>query len=241
MPTGSHYSNVVFIRRQRYWSAVPARPTDGTPYAAAHAEGKRALRTLALDTASTLLEQHGPVALTMRRIAAEMGCSTTVLYTIFGGKSGIAETLWREGFARLRTALAEARGPDPLARLAAMGHAYRRNALANRAYYSIMFQRPIPGFQPSEQARAESLEPLNVLADAVADCLDAGVFERGAPDYIARVLWAASHGAVSLELADYEGATDAEQRFDDLIGAAAAWFMPAHPARPDVPAPRPRP
>jgi hypothetical protein len=39
------------------------------------------------------------------------------------------------------------------------------------------------------------------------------------------VLWAATHGAVSLELAGYEGAIAAEQRLDDLCAAAAAWFM----------------
>lgn len=203
----------------------PARPAAGTPFAAAHAEGRIALRTLALDTAGKLLTEHGPAALTMRRIAADMGCSTTVLYTMFGGKSAIAEELWREGFARLREALEHAEGPDPLARLAAMGQAYRTCALANRAYYAVMFQRPIPGFEPSEQAYAESLLALRELAAGVADCIDSGVFLPGDPDHIAGVLWAASHGAVSLEIAAYEGAVNAEARYHDLMAATAAWFM----------------
>ena len=41
-------------------------------------------------------------------------------------------------------------------------------------------------------------------------------------------LWAATHGAVSLELAGYQGAVDAEHRFSDLCAAAAAWFMPSN-------------
>lgn len=65
---------------------MPSRPAAGTPYAAAAAAGKHALRTLVLDTASRLLEDDGPDALTMRRIASEVGCSTTVRYTMFGGK-----------------------------------------------------------------------------------------------------------------------------------------------------------
>lgn len=203
----------------------PARPAAGTPFAAAHAEGRIASRTLALDTAGKLLAEHGPAALTMRRIAADMGCSTTVLYTMFGGKSAIADELWREGFARLRKALECAEGPDPLARLAAMGKAYRTFALANRAYYAVMFQRPIPGFEPSEQAYAESLLTLRELAAGVADCIDSGAFRPGDPDHIAGVLWAASHGAVSLEIAAYEGAVNAEARYHDLLAATAAWFM----------------
>ncbi len=207
----------------------PARPAAGTAYGEAYAAGRQVVRRLLLDAASRLLEAEGPDALTMRRIAAEVGCSTSVLYTMFGGKSGVAEGLWREGFERLRQALEQAEGADPLGRLAAMGRAYRANALANQAYYAVMFQRPIPGFQPSPQAYAESLRSLRLLVDAVADCIDAGVFRAGDPAHIAGVLWAAAHGAVSLELAGYEGAGDAEARFQDLLAAAAAWFFAHHP------------
>jgi AcrR family transcriptional regulator len=202
----------------------PARPAAGTAYAEAYAAGRQVVRRLLLDAASRLLEAEGPDALTMRRIAAEVGCSTSVLYTMFGGKSGVAEGLWREGFERLRQALEQADGADPLGRLAAMGRAYRENALANRAYYAVMFQRPIPGFQPSAEAYAESLRPLQLLVGAVADCVDAGVFRAADPAHIAGVLWAAAHGAVSLELAGYEGASDAEARFQDLLAAAALFF-----------------
>jgi AcrR family transcriptional regulator len=196
-----------------------------TPYTAAQAAGKASLRRVFLDIASVLLEQHGPEALTMRRIATEAGCSTSVLYTMFGGKAGIAEALWREGFERLSAALDAAAGDHPLERLGAMGRAYRANALANGSYYAIMFQRPIPGFEPSPEAYEVSLVPLRTLANAVAECSRAGVFRAEDPNYIASVLWATTHGAVSLELAGYEGVVDAERRFDDVCGAAAAWFM----------------
>ena len=150
------------------------------------------------------------------RIAVEVGCSTTVLYTMFGGKPGVAEGLWREGFDRLRQAMERVQADAPLGRLAALGHAYRANALANRAYYAVMFQRPIPGFEPSADAYADSLRPLRILVDAVADCIRAGVLRPADPAHVAGVLWAAAHGAVSLELAGYEGASDAQARFQSL-------------------------
>jgi AcrR family transcriptional regulator len=207
--------------------------TAGTPYATAQAAGKASLRRLLLDTASAVLEREGPDALTMRRIAGEVGCSTSVLYTMFGGKPGIAEALWQEGFERLGAALDQAGGADPLQRLAAMGRAYRTNALANRSYYAVMFQRPIPGFEPSPDGYEASLKPLHALAETVADCIRAGIFRAADPMHIAGVLWAATHGAVSLELAGYEGAVDAEHRFDDLCAAAAAWFMTREGHQPD--------
>jgi AcrR family transcriptional regulator len=208
----------------------PVRPAPDTPYGQAYVEGREALRRVVLDAASRLLESEGPSALTMRRMAGEVGCSTSVLYTMFGGKTGVAEALWREGFDRLRRALLAAEGADPLDRLMAIGKAYRANALDNSDYYAIMFQRPIPGFAPSAEAYAASLEALQVLVDAVADCVDAGVFRREDPSHIARVLWAAAHGAVSLELAGYEGAIDAERRFHDLITAAADWYIAQRPS-----------
>jgi AcrR family transcriptional regulator len=203
----------------------PVRPAADSAYGQAYAAGRQAVRRLVLDVASRLLEAEGPEALTMRRIAAEVGCSTSVLYTMFGGKSGVAEGLWREGFERLRQAMERVEADDPLGRLTALGHAYRSNALANRAYYAVMFQRPIPGFEPSAEAYADSLRPLHILVGAVADCLEAGVFRAADPTHVATVLWAAAHGAVRLELAGYEGAADAEARFQDLLAAAAAWFF----------------
>ena len=202
-------------------------PQARTPYAEATQAGRQALRKLILDTASALLEAEGPEALTMRRIASDVGCSTTVLYTMFGGKQGIAEALWREGFARLAAAFQQIKATDPLARLRAIGETYRSNALANRSYYAVMFQRPIPGFEPSGEAYQAALEPLRILTDAVRDCVDAGVFRAEDPEHIAGVLWAAVHGSVSLELAGYAGAQDdAEARFTALLAASAAWFTP---------------
>jgi AcrR family transcriptional regulator len=63
-----------------------------------------------------------------------VGCSTTVLFTMFGGKEGLADALYREGFERLTRRLERVPDEDPLARLGALGHAYRANALAERAY-----------------------------------------------------------------------------------------------------------
>jgi AcrR family transcriptional regulator len=200
-------------------------PPAATPYHRAYLTGRDAQRRVVLDAASSILQAEGPHALTMRRIAGEVGCSTSVLYTMFGGKAGVAEALWLEGFERLRVALVAVAEDEPLGRLAAMGRAYRAFGLANPAYYSVMFARPIPGFDPSADAYAESLRPLQLVVDAVAACVAAGVFRPVDAAHVARVLWAAAHGAVSLQLAGYEGAVDADSGFDDLLAGAAAWFF----------------
>ena len=204
---------------------MAAKPAGGTPYAQAYEAGRHAQRRLLLDAAGRLLDNEGPDALTMRRIAGEVGCSTSVLYSVFAGKAGVAQALWCEGFERLHSDLAAVEGDEPLARLAGMGQAYRAFALANRAYYAVMFSRPIPRFEPSSEAYEVSLRPLRLLTDAVAGCVTAGVFRAVDPAHTARVLWAASHGAVSLELAGYEGAVDADRCYRDVVAAVANSFL----------------
>lgn len=75
-------------------------------------------RALLLSAASTLLADEGPEALTVRRIAATAGVSTMGVYSRFGGKDGVVDALFREGFDGLLAAMLEApTTDDPLADL----------------------------------------------------------------------------------------------------------------------------
>jgi AcrR family transcriptional regulator len=194
------------------------------------------MRRTLLDAASRLLLEEGPGALTMRRVAGAVGCSTTVLYTMFGGKEGLADALYREGFERLRRRLEAAGGdPDPLGRLRALGRAYRDSALAEPGYYGVMFQQAIPGFRPSPESLVVAGASLGVLTQAVRAAMEAGVVKAGDPRAMAEVLWAAVHGAVSLELAGhFPGPEVADDRFQTLASAAILPFLP----RPDLPTTR---
>ena len=198
-----------------------------TAYAKARERGSEALRRALLDTASRLLVKEGPQALTMRRVAAAAGCSTTVLYTTFGGKHGLADGLYREGFARFAKRLAAVPSDtDPLTRLIALGEAYRDNARENPTYYGVMFGGAMPGFVPSEEALVQAAATLQALIDQVQVCMDAGILVPGDPQVVAEVLWAATHGAVSLELAGFfPDEQTAHERFRTLTTGAGLMFV----------------
>lgn len=188
------------------------------------------MRGALLDEASRLLVEEGPQALTMRRVAAAVGCSTSVLYTMFGGKGGLAEALYREGFERLGRRLEEAAGADgapddAVSRAAELARVYRASALADRGYYGVMFGQAIPGFVPSEESLAVADVSLGMLAEAVREAMDAGVLVRADAGAVAEVLWAAAHGVVSLELAGHFGPEVAEERYRTLTRAALAPFF----------------
>ncbi len=195
-------------------------------YASIQTRGREALRRAILDAATRLLVEGGLPALSMRRVAAEVGCSTTVLYTLFGGKQGMVEALWREGFDRLWQAEEVVLATDdPLGRLAALGWAYRQHALENPDYYRVMFGAAVPNFRPSARALELSRQTFRVLVDAARACIEAGLFRREDPELVASVLWTVVHGAVSLQLNGDFQEPEARIVFERAMRAAAEGFL----------------
>ncbi|MET8866241.1 TetR/AcrR family transcriptional regulator [Nonomuraea sp. NPDC004580] len=203
-----------------------------TPYQQAQREGQSVVRAAVLDAAKLLLVSEGPAALTVRRIAAEAGCSTKVIYTLFGGKDGLSEALWLEGFARLeQRLLAVPHEEGPLDRLMAVLGAYRAYALAEPDYYRVMFLGALPGFRAGEEATRTAKHTFGLLVASVAACLEAGELTGGAAAEIADLLWMAVHGAVSLEIMSYFEEADASPRYRLLCTSVLTRFLPAHDRR----------
>ncbi|WP_327583047.1 TetR/AcrR family transcriptional regulator [Nonomuraea sp. NBC_00507] len=197
-----------------------------TAYQQAQQEGQDVVRAAILDAATRLLVTEGPAALTVRRIAGEVGCSTKVIYTLFGGKDGLGEALWLEGFARFeRRLLAVSALDDPLACLHAGLEAYRDYALAETDYYRVMFQGALPGLQPGPEAVATAKRTFELLVRRVQDCLEPGLLRGGTAEEIADLLWMAVHGAVSLEISGFFHEPEATRRYRALCSSVLSPFL----------------
>ena len=172
-----------------------------------------------LDAASNLLASEGAAALTVRRIAADAGCSTMGVYSRFGNKDGVVDHLYMEGFRRLIDAMATVGATDdPLGDMRRCGRAYRRNAIDNATYYLVMFARAVPGFAPSDEARLVSYASFERLVDRVRRCQEAGVYVDGDPYAMAEVIWGAIHGHVMLELVGMQATKDdPEERYERML------------------------
>ena len=106
-----------------------------------------------LQAASELLSKEGASALSVRRIAAAAGCSTMGLYSRFGGKDGVIDELYAEGFERLVDGMkANVPTDDPVADLRRVAVCYRDTALANATHYMVMFGGAVPDFVPSDES-----------------------------------------------------------------------------------------
>jgi AcrR family transcriptional regulator len=156
-----------------------------------------------LRSANELLSKEGPGALTVRRIAADAGMSTMNVYSRFGGKDGVVEHLFLQGFVLLAEAMeGTALTDDPVADLRASGRAYRQFAIEHTALYSVMFDRVVPDYVPSESALSVAAHTLQLLADRIQRCVEAGRFRSAPSMELAAIVWATCHGVVSLELRD---------------------------------------
>jgi len=178
------------------------------------------LRRDLVDAGGRLLAEEGPSALSTRRVAQQVGVSTTAVYSLFGDKAGLVREMFLAGFERLAEAFgAVSRTDDPLADLLALGTAYRTSAMANPHLYELMFGRPVPEFTPDAEA-GERIQPtFDALITAVARCVEAGVM-KGAPEDVAVQLNALVHGLSSLELRGALGPPDAAKgHWDRAIGS----------------------
>ena len=171
-------------------------------------------RRAVIEAAARILAEKGPHALSLRRVAADAGGSTQLVYTLFGGKPGLADALYGEGFRRLgvrmAAAVADSADGDPR-QLVQLGLAYRAFALAEPAFFSVMFGRAISGFTPRPETRTTGRSvSFGHVVTAAQHCLDVGALS--APDALtlARLCWASAHGVTALEVAGLLGAEDAD-------------------------------
>jgi AcrR family transcriptional regulator len=163
-----------------------------------------ALRLRLLDRAGVLLSEEGAGALSLRRLAADVGTSTTAVYSLFGGKPALVRELFVEAFHRFGTHLgAVPRTDDPAEDLIQLGLAYRRSALADPHLYPIMFANVLPGFEADEQVSQEALRALTPLIETVQAGIEAGLLAGAATDTVTLSCWGLAHGLVSLELNGY--------------------------------------
>jgi AcrR family transcriptional regulator len=158
-----------------------------------------------IEAAARLLAEEGPLALSTRRLAAAVGTSTMSVYTHFGGMDDLVRAMVHEGFERLNSRMgAVAATDDPVSDVAALGIAYRANALDHRHLYTVMFGgSSLGGFSLTDDDRQYGRFTLEFLINAVLRCMESGRFRPGDAHLVAHQMWIALHGLVTLELGGY--------------------------------------
>lgn len=154
------------------------------------------------EAAEKLFAEKGPDAVTMRQLAAELGVSPMTPYRYFEDKDDILAAVRANGFNRFADALEAARASarSPRAKGAAVGEAYVTFAFEHPHTYKLMFDLN----QPHEEKYPHLVEAgrrAQATMTSWVEDLPAADRLEGDPKHVGAMFWAATHGAVVLELA----------------------------------------
>ena len=167
-----------------------------------------------IEVAERLFVEHGPDAVSMRQLAAELGVSPMTPYRYFKDREAILAAARASGFDRFAEALETAylAADDPVRRAETVGAAYIRFAFEHPSAYRLMFDLHQPREADYPDLVRAATRARATMSGYSQDLLDAGVIV-GDPDVIAHVFWAAIHGLVVLKLGDM---IDPSLEFDAL-------------------------
>jgi AcrR family transcriptional regulator len=154
-----------------------------------------------LDAAERIFVECGYEGATIRKIADDVGLSSTALYMHFRDKSQILAEICRTAFAELTvlTAQIEADAAPVEIKMRRMMEAYARFGLENpNAYRLIYMTRPEEARSGAEDvARELGTGLFQTFGKMIGEAHAAGRL-RHAPAVTGQILWAGVHGVVSL-------------------------------------------
>lgn len=160
-----------------------------------------AFRERICQAAARLFVEEGPAAVSMRRIAAELGCGTMTPYRYFASKEQIITAVRTRGLHRFSEALERALDTpgDGRTRSRAVRDAYIAFARRDTATYRLMFE--FPETRRDDPAYRDAQARMwRTIAAHVEVLVAEGVVQADAP-ILGHQIWAALHGAVMLEIA----------------------------------------
>lgn len=154
-----------------------------------------------LEAAERIFVEHGYEGATIRKIADEVGLSSTALYMHFADKGEILLQICRDAFDMLLASVRELAVLDapPEVRLRRMIEAYIDFGFAQpNAYRLIYLTRPLEA-RDGAQSAAQELggELFAAFEEVVRETVEAGRMS-GDASTTAQAIWASGHGVVSL-------------------------------------------
>jgi AcrR family transcriptional regulator len=165
------------------------------------------LRERIIATAAQLLATEGAVS--ARRLARELGTSTMVVYTHFGGMDELTRQVMRGGFIDFGAEVDRgAVTDDAVADWMTYLWSYRRFALREPHLYAVMFGPRLAEFRLGNPADLDAARSTFVsLLRRIHACVNAGRWEVDDVTTAGEAVWSGVHGHTMLELTGFFSAT----------------------------------
>ncbi|MDP2330690.1 MAG: TetR/AcrR family transcriptional regulator [Reyranella sp.] len=145
--------------------------------------------------------RDGLQGVTMRRLAADLGCSPMTPYRYFRDRQEIIAAVRADAFRRFADLLEDAYASqtDPVARARAVGRTFLSFACAEPDLYRLMYDVGQPDEVNYPELTRHRMRAREVIVRQNAALIDAGLLEGDAEE-LSHVMWAATHGAILLHL-----------------------------------------
>ena len=124
-----------------------------------------------VDVAWQLCRDEGLASLSLRKLADRVGMKAPSLYSYFDGKDAIYDAMFRQGQEQLADHMAPVSQQRPVTR-DLIKEATRRwfeFCTSDPVRYQLLFQRTIPGFEPSPESYALAIERLDEAGRLLTD------------------------------------------------------------------------
>jgi AcrR family transcriptional regulator len=176
---------------------------------------REATKTEILDAAWAQVREHGLAALALRDLAERVGMRAPSLYQYFPSKHAIYDAMFGQGTRdALEVVAAPIETSDTREMLREIARRMFNFATSDPARAQLLFQRTVPGFEPSPEAYAPAVEMYTEVQGMLAS--------HGITDADAMDLWTAFVGGlVTQQLANDPGGT----RWARLIDRAVDMFL----------------
>jgi AcrR family transcriptional regulator len=180
-----------------------------------------------VDVAARIADADGIEAVTLARVAGDLGVRAPSLYNHVDGRADLLRAIAVVGVRELTAALREAAvGRSSADALFAAAHAYRGYARAHPGRYAATVAAPTRG---DEAHRAAATEAVDVLL-AIMRGWD---LEGDDAIHAVRAFRSAVHGFIAIEAADGFGmAIDVDASFERLVATLAVGLGEPRPAQP---------
>jgi AcrR family transcriptional regulator len=154
-----------------------------------------------LKAACDLLVTGGLDALSMRKLATQLGVTAPALYRHYASKEAVLVDVVGEAFKVFAQYLYRAvEGRAPVERFSLTGRSYLAFALEHPQYYSLLHAaHDIMGRDAlPHEATDHACAVGQFMVDRVREGMECGMLKPGPPETVARTIWAHAHGLVSI-------------------------------------------
>jgi AcrR family transcriptional regulator len=123
------------------------------------AERRQATIDEIIEAAWRLARQSGLAGLSLRAVAAEVGMRPQSLYSYFESKNAIYDAMYAQGYRQFAEGQARwTLSGDVRADLTTIGRFFVEFCTSDPVRYQLVFQRTIPGFEPSAESFAIAVD-----------------------------------------------------------------------------------